>query len=97
MPRQPAQLRISFRSVDRGPPSGGIPTSIDVYSPFDASRHLCYTAHQLVWGMRMAGRLISSRLRDCLDELVPPQPAELHTMEDYARAKNFPIQSRFRS
>jgi caffeoyl-CoA O-methyltransferase len=39
----------------------------------------------------MAERLISNRLRDYQDELVPPQPAELRAMEDYARAENFPI------
>ena len=39
----------------------------------------------------MAKRLISTRPRDSLDELVPPQPAELQSKEDYARADKFPI------
>jgi predicted O-methyltransferase YrrM len=39
----------------------------------------------------MAERMISTTLRDYLDDLVPPQPAELQAMDDHARAENFPI------
>jgi predicted O-methyltransferase YrrM len=39
----------------------------------------------------MPERLVSTKLRDYLDELVPPQPAELKAMDDYARAENWPI------
>lgn len=39
----------------------------------------------------MAGRLISNRLRGYPEKLVPPQAAELQTMEDCSRAEKFPI------
>lgn len=39
----------------------------------------------------MGERLVSITLRDYLEDLVPPQPAELQAMDDYARAENWPI------
>ena len=42
-------------------------------------------------GTTMAERLVSTKLRDYLEDLVPPQPAELQAMDDYARAENWPI------
>ena len=39
----------------------------------------------------MAIELVSAQVRDYLDSLVPPRPAELQAMEEYAQATNFPI------
>ena len=39
----------------------------------------------------MAGELMSTQVREYLDGLVPPRPAEMQAMEAYAQANNFPI------
>lgn len=39
----------------------------------------------------MAEEPLTDQLRDYLDSLVPPRPAELQAMEEYARQTNFPI------
>jgi predicted O-methyltransferase YrrM len=39
----------------------------------------------------MVGELLAPQLRDYLDRLVPPRPAEMQAMEAYAREHRFPI------
>lgn len=39
----------------------------------------------------MAGELLAPELREYLERLVPPRPAELQAMEAYARDRRFPI------
>jgi predicted O-methyltransferase YrrM len=39
----------------------------------------------------MATEPLPDQLREYLDSLVPPRPAEMQAMEDYARQTNFPI------
>ena len=39
----------------------------------------------------MVGELLAPQLRDYLDGLIPPRPAEMQAMEAYARERRFPI------